>query len=97
MSPAPSTHDTYVIGRTYDEEAFRLLLLLIPVVVLAQSGIDGTWRIDLSKTQLDSKPRVYELKDGMYSCSCDRMSRSRPTGRSQSKLALRRHRKAQPW
>lgn len=48
-----------------------LLLLLIPAVVLAQSGIDGTWRIDLSKTQLDSKPRVYELKDGMYSCSCD--------------------------
>jgi len=34
--------------------------------------IDGTWKIDLNKAQMDTKPMVYELKDGMYSCStCD--------------------------
>jgi hypothetical protein len=49
-----------------------LLLFLIPMIAVGQSGVDGTWRIDLNKTQLDSKPRVFELKDGMYSCStCD--------------------------
>lgn len=48
-----------------------LLLLLMPLAAMAQSGIDGTWRLDMSKTQLDSKPRVFVLKNGMYSCSCD--------------------------
>ena len=48
-----------------------LLLVMVPMLALAQSGIDGTWRIDLNKTQLDSKPRVFDMKDGMYSCSCD--------------------------
>ena len=55
--PARFTHDTYVIGRTTMKKLLGLLLVLIPVVALAQSGIDGIWRIDLSKTQLDSKPR----------------------------------------
>jgi hypothetical protein len=49
-----------------------LLMILLPMVAVAQSGIDGTWRIDLNKTKLDSKPQVFELKDGMFSCStCD--------------------------
>lgn len=49
-----------------------LLLLFIPIVAVAQSAIDGTWKIDLNKAQLDSKPMVYELKNGIYSCStCD--------------------------
>jgi dipeptidyl aminopeptidase/acylaminoacyl peptidase len=49
-----------------------LLLLFMPMFAVAQNAIDGTWRIDLNKAQMDSKPRVFELKDGMYSCStCD--------------------------
>jgi hypothetical protein len=49
-----------------------LLLMLVPLMAAAQSGIEGTWKIDLNKAQLDSKPTVYELKNGMYSCStCD--------------------------
>ena len=49
-----------------------LMLIMLPMAALAQSGIDGTWKIDLNKAQMDTKPMVYELKDGMYSCStCD--------------------------
>jgi hypothetical protein len=51
---------------------FGLLLFLLPVIASAQSGVDGTWRIDMNKAQLDAKPMVYELKNGMFSCStCD--------------------------
>jgi hypothetical protein len=47
--------------------------MLMPMLAFAQqSGISGTWKIDLNKVQMDSKARVYELKDGMFSCStCD--------------------------
>lgn len=48
-----------------------LLLAFVPMVAVAQSGIDGTWRIDLAKSQMDTKPMVITLKDGMYNCSCD--------------------------
>ncbi len=50
-----------------------LAVLLIPMLAVAQqSGIDGTWKIDLTRVKMDSKPRVLELKDGMFSCStCD--------------------------
>ena len=46
-----------------------LMLLMLPLGALAQSGVDGTWKIDLGQAKIDSKPMVYELKDGMYSCS----------------------------
>jgi hypothetical protein len=46
-----------------------MLLVLMPLVAVAQSGIDGTWRIDVNKAKIDPKPRVFELKDGVYSCS----------------------------
>jgi hypothetical protein len=45
-----------------------LLLLLTPVVVLAQSAFDGTWKIDMSKAELPKKPDVYLLQNGMYEC-----------------------------
>jgi hypothetical protein len=45
--------------------------LLLPVLATAQSALDGTWKIDLGKTQLPKKPDVYLLQDGMYECkSC---------------------------
>ena len=46
-----------------------ILLFMVPLVAVAQSGIGGTWRIDLNKAQIDPKPMVFELKNGMYSCS----------------------------
>lgn len=49
-----------------------LLLLLLPVIATAQSGVDGTWKLDLNKAQMDAKPEIYELKDGMFTCAtCD--------------------------
>jgi hypothetical protein len=46
-----------------------LMLIMLPMVAVAQNGIDGTWRMDLKKAQIDPKPQVFELKDGVYSCA----------------------------
>jgi len=45
-----------------------LMLLLTPVIGMAQSSLDGTWKTDLSKAQMPKKPDVYLLQDGMYHC-----------------------------
>jgi len=43
----------------------------LPAQVLAASPFDGTWKIDVGTMQAPSKPSVFLLKDGMYSCeSC---------------------------
>jgi hypothetical protein len=41
---------------------------LMPVLVVAQSAFDGTWKVDMNKAQLPKKPDEYLLKDGMYNC-----------------------------
>jgi hypothetical protein len=50
-----------------------IVVLLMPMLAMGQQAkIDGTWKIDLDKARLDSKPRVFELKGGMFSCmTCD--------------------------
>lgn len=45
-----------------------LMVLLTPVIALAQSPLDGTWKADLSKSQMPKKPDVFLLQDGMYQC-----------------------------
>jgi hypothetical protein len=45
------------------------LLALCPLLAFAQSKFDGTWRVKLDNAQLSTKPQVFMLKDGMYSCS----------------------------
>jgi hypothetical protein len=45
-----------------------LVALLMPAVAIAQSAFDGTWKGDLSKSQMPKKPDVYLLQDGMYHC-----------------------------
>jgi hypothetical protein len=53
-------------------KALGIMLMMLPLAAFAQDAINGTWKIDLNKLQMDSKPQVFELKDGMYSCStCD--------------------------
>ena len=32
------------------------------------ASIDGTWKVDLKSAQLDKKPDVFLIKDGMYHC-----------------------------
>jgi hypothetical protein len=42
--------------------------LLTPVLVLGQSGFDGTWKIDMNKVEFPKKPDEYLLQNGMYEC-----------------------------
>jgi hypothetical protein len=47
------------------------ILLLAPVIALAQSAFDGTWKVDLGKAQMPKKPNVFLLQYGRYQCkSC---------------------------
>ena len=45
-----------------------LMLLVTPVLMLAQSAFDGTWKIDMNKAEFPKKPDVYLLQNGMYEC-----------------------------
>jgi hypothetical protein len=48
-----------------------LMAAAMPAVALAQSGIAGTWKLDVNKTFIPDRPDVYLLKDGVYECkSC---------------------------
>lgn len=40
----------------------------IPVLAVAQSGFDGTWKIDLTKTSPPSEAEVLLLQSGIYHC-----------------------------
>ncbi|OOG54538.1 hypothetical protein B0E48_14030 [Rhodanobacter sp. C03] len=40
----------------------------LPTPALAQSAFDGTWKVDLSKAHLPTKPDVLLLQNGMYEC-----------------------------
>jgi hypothetical protein len=42
---------------------------LLPMLALAQSAFDGTWKVDLSKVQMPHKPEVFLLNHGIYECS----------------------------
>lgn len=45
-----------------------LAVCLAPASLLAQSAFDGSWKMDLNKAHLSSKPDELVLKDGMYHC-----------------------------
>ncbi len=45
-----------------------LALLFLPVVAMAQSPFDGTWKADMSSFQWPAKPDVLLLQNGMYGC-----------------------------
>jgi hypothetical protein len=45
-----------------------LASLFVPVVAMAQSPFDGTWKADMSSAQWPMKPNVYLLLNGMYDC-----------------------------
>ena len=45
-----------------------LLALLLPAVAVGQDAFDGTWKVDINKAQMPTKPDVYLLQDGMYHC-----------------------------
>lgn len=43
-------------------------ILLLPVLAMAQSDFDGTWKIDLNKSTMSDKPDVFLLQGGNYQC-----------------------------
>ncbi len=43
-------------------------LLLLPVLALADSPFDGTWKGDMSTAKVSAKPDVFLLQDGTYTC-----------------------------
>lgn len=43
--------------------------LLVPAWAMAQSPIDGTWKIDMNQVKLPAKSDVLVLKDGMFRCA----------------------------
>src|SRR5215471_6673050 len=45
-----------------------LLLFVVPLVLFAQSPFDGTWKVDMNKSKLPTKPDVFLLQNGMYEC-----------------------------
>lgn len=45
-----------------------LVFLMVPIGVLAQSALDGTWRVDLQSGQFAGKPTVQSLQSGIYRC-----------------------------
>jgi len=44
------------------------VLLLSPVLALADSPFDGTWKGDLSTAKVSAKPDAFLLQDGTYTC-----------------------------
>jgi len=42
--------------------------LLAPIVTMAQSDFDGTWKIDLNKAVMPNDPDVFILQNGDYQC-----------------------------
>lgn len=45
-----------------------LLVLFCPLCAIAQSVLDGTWKIDTSKVDMPKKPDVIVLQNGIYEC-----------------------------
>jgi hypothetical protein len=48
--------------------ALLLFGFLLPMLALAQSPFDGTWKLDLNKVDFSKKPDVFLLQNGMYQC-----------------------------
>lgn len=42
--------------------------LLMPLVAVAQSDFDGTWKIDVNKAVWPIKAEIFLLQNGMYQC-----------------------------
>jgi hypothetical protein len=49
--------------------ALTLAMLALPMMVAAQSPLDGTWKFSLNEVNFSPKPDVYVLAKGMYSCN----------------------------
>jgi hypothetical protein len=65
-----------------------LAALLTAVPASAQSDFDGTWRIDLTKSVMQTKAEVYLLQNGIYQCkSCVPIVKIKADGQDQTVAA----------
>jgi hypothetical protein len=46
-----------------------LAALLLPMLAVAQSAFNGTWKVDMNNVNFPKKPQVFQLQGGMYKCS----------------------------
>jgi hypothetical protein len=59
---------------TEEKEMTKLFLIgwlmgfLMPVLAIAQSDFDGTWKIDLNKAVMPNDSEVFLLQNGSYQC-----------------------------
>ena len=44
------------------------ILCLLPLAMFAQSPFDGTWKAQLHHSKLSSKPYIYSVGSGVYTC-----------------------------
>ena len=44
-------------------------LAVVAAPAIAQSPLDGTWKVDASTTRIDAKPDQFEVKGGMFNCT----------------------------
>ena len=42
--------------------------LLMPAIASAQSGFNGTWKVNFDKSKMSKKPDVFLVQDGMFQC-----------------------------
>ena len=60
-------------------------LFLTPMFLMAQSALNGTWKIDMSKVEFPKKPDVFLLQNGMYECkSCNPAYKIKADGTDQA-------------
>jgi hypothetical protein len=45
-----------------------LAALLTPMLAMAQSAFDGTWKVNMNKVDFPKKPDMFLLQNGMYEC-----------------------------
>lgn len=45
-----------------------LLIVFLPLLAIAQSDFDGTWKVDLTKSAMPDKADVFLLQNGTYQC-----------------------------
>jgi hypothetical protein len=45
-----------------------LFIMFLPLLATAQSDLDGTWKVDLTKSTMPDKADVFLLQNGTYQC-----------------------------
>lgn len=51
------------------KKLFLAVVMLAPVLLFAQSPLDGTWKTNLDKSKMSPKPITFSMNGGMYDCS----------------------------